>query len=287
MTSDHRLPHVASAYRDERAAAAQRLAELWRARPLERRTLQYGLRRVYAARRARVVMGITAALGFGMLAAVTLFLGLTRNLGHGIPVAILGAAVFATAIAFEVGRHRGLSGFDAALDRAEEELRQGIATALPDVAVARLEAESVAEVALRVVRAEEARSIGWALTAVTLLGPLTLHFLLSVFFLRAVGDFDAWIALSLGLVGHAHVAASVVAFRHGRVVAATSTAALQPGGRGGWRAVGTGAAVAAAPGALALLIPPILAAVTGAVLLPVSYGLVRRVILDERNALEP
>jgi hypothetical protein len=107
-----------------------------------------------------------------------------------------------------------------------------------------------------------------------MVAPLSLHFVVGSFFAWPhAGDYDAWIFLSVLLVGHAHVALCVCAVLWARGVCRRQTATLGDGLQGSMLKtllIATG--VASAPGALFLGVPPLLVLVTGVVFVPAMYA---------------
>lgn len=119
-------------------------------------------------------------------------------------------------------------------------------------------------------------SLAWPLAGLALLLPLSLHSL--VMLGSGARELDEWVGLSWAIVGHVHVAlAGMAAWRMRRLVRgepALSAAAIY----------GISVGVAMVPGAIFLLIPPLLVAATGLpflFLLWAPAGLIR----DERERL--
>jgi hypothetical protein len=125
------------------------------------------------------------------------------------------------------------------------------------------------------------------LAALSMVAPLTLHFLVRCLFapLR-VGNFDGWIALSVVLVGHAHVALCVCAVVWARGLSRRPTAALADGLRGSMlKALFVAVGVASLPGILLMAVPPVLVLVTGLVFVPAMYTATVRCMQRERRTL--
>jgi hypothetical protein len=156
---------------------------------------------------------------------------------------------------------------DAAKDLAELELR------VPRVA------------ALRRAAARERWSIALPMVALSLLTPLTLHLLVACAFGLAP-SYGQWIAISVALVGHAHVALAVTCWMWAKRVAATPTEELIAGKPRGW-----GKSLAAAfvcglvPGVVLLAVPPALVIITGLVFIPAMYSAMHHQVTSERAAI--
>jgi hypothetical protein len=122
--------------------------------------------------------------------------------------------------------------------------------------------------------------------AVSLLAPLTIHAFVATILGASAAHFDEWIAISLVVVGHAHLAHAwrCYAFATGaRVLDADELMLARP--RAEWRAFGIAVVVSALPGALLYLIPPILTAGTGILFNPILFRGMTRTIVAERRAL--
>jgi hypothetical protein len=138
----------------------------------------------------------------------------------------------------------------------------------------------------------ERAAAAWPLAALSLVTPLTIHLIVDWIPNRGhdasmLQDFGTWIALSVVLVGHSHLAVLVGAVRWARSLPERPTELLTYGLSRSWGvtllvAVG----LACLPGIVLLGIPPILVAVTGLLFIPVMYVLTARCIQRERFALE-
>jgi hypothetical protein len=126
------------------------------------------------------------------------------------------------------------------------------------------------------------------LAALSMVAPLSLHFLVRCLFApMRVGNFDGWIALSVVLVGHAHVALCVCAVVWARGLSGRHTAALADGLRGSmFKALFVTVGVASLPGILLLAVPPVMVLVTGLVFIPAMYAATVRCMRRERLALD-
>jgi hypothetical protein len=137
----------------------------------------------------------------------------------------------------------------------------------------------------------EFASAAFPLAALSLAAPLTIHWVIAQ--LLAIGtsnsspeDFGRWIGLSALIVGHAHLVLLVVAVRAARSLRACATDNLRTWAGQRWvRALLWAVGVAAVPGVVLLVIPPVLVAVTGLVFVPAMYALTAKRIERERIAL--
>jgi hypothetical protein len=139
----------------------------------------------------------------------------------------------------------------------------------------------------------ERSSAALPMAAISLLAPLTLHWLvwLVISWPHLDGDvmqsFGTWIGMSGILVGHAHIALLVVAVRWTGKLRATPTRSLRVGvGRAWGVAMFWAVGIAAVPGLALLAVPPVLTAVTGIVFVPLMFIVTARCIQRERVALE-
>src|SRR5262249_41660029 len=119
-----------------------------------------------------------------------------------------------------------------------------------------LEAKSPAEVAHARVARLEVASIAAPLAGISLVLPLSVHFLFAQVLPDA--DFRWWITVSLLVVGHAHVAVALSALMFAREMKRTRDEDLHHLRSYGWKALGVAAAAAAMPGALLMFVPPLL-----------------------------
>jgi hypothetical protein len=161
------------------------------------------------------------------------------------------------------------------------------------VDLARLEAydplRSTCELAMR----WERGSAAMPLAAVSLVAPLTIHWLvwlgLSMPHLEdtRMADFGTWIAVSALLVGHAHLALLVAAVRWAFSLRARETSTLRAGVHRHWGiALLVAIGVACLPGVVLVGLPPILVGVTGLLFVPFMFVGTARCIARERLALE-
>lgn len=120
-------------------------------------------------------------------------------------------------------------------------------------------------------------SIALPLMAIALLGPLTLHAPFALVGNGAQG-FATWIGLSSTIVGHAHLVYAGLAARHAVKLGRDPHMTGGPG-----RTLAFTVAASCVPGILLLALPPILTAVTGALLIYTSYAWAKRTMLRESS----
>lgn len=136
-------------------------------------------------------------------------------------------------------------------------------------------------------------SVALPLMAIALLAPLTIHALVYGALLAYQGslasnvaDFNTWVALSLLIVGHAHLVLAFLSYRFAKKLRELPTVELeQKGGQLGWNAFWWTVFVSAVPGALLYLIPPLLTLFTGLLFSPAAFRFMRRRVMAEREAL--
>lgn len=119
------------------------------------------------------------------------------------------------------------------------------------------------------------------LVAVAMVGPLSIHGVIALLLGCGPGPigFDDWVIASLIVVGHAHLVFAILAGRFGARLADD----VPPGSAKRtllWTTVTAGV-----PGVLLYAIPPILTALTGAVLIPAMFLWARRTLAVERALL--
>jgi hypothetical protein len=163
----------------------------------------------------------------------------------------------------------------------------------PSVDLARLEATDPLREACDIAMSWERKSVALPLAAVSLLAPLSIHGILWAAFSHAeraasgMDDFGSWIALSVVIVGHAHLALLACAVHWTYKLRSAPTNELRRGlGRAWGKALLVSAGIACLPGVVLLAIPPILVVGTGLVFVPVMYHWAARTLERERLALE-
>ena len=239
-------------------------------------------RRAVGRRIARTAAGAVAIAGGLTMFAVAPVPGL--HLAGGVPSKdiLLGTDALAIAVYFVA---RGLARFRLVRTLLLSGARL-VRTGDPVADLARLAISNAPLVLRRMADKLEYRSIVYPLLGLSLLAPLTLH----AAFVGAVGkwsSYDEWIQTSAMVVGHAHVVLCILCVRYARKLRATPVEALVVAGNGDWlRALGFTTLTAAIPGLLLLAVPPILTAVTGVFFIPAMFIVSRRLVINERAALE-
>ena len=155
--------------------------------------------------------------------------------------------------------------------------------------LARIEASDPLRALYREVRSLEIWSTALPLAAMSLLLPLTLHYVfLALFGTGSARDFAAWIRLSMVIVGHAHLALMGMAIAFARKMGRSTSEGLgaMPVHREWAKAWGLAIGVSAVPGLVFFAFPPILVAITGLAVIPLMFVLVRRCVMNERALLE-
>ena len=163
----------------------------------------------------------------------------------------------------------------------------------PSVDLPRLEAADPLREACDLAMSWERRSAALPMAAVSLLAPLSIHGIVWWAVARpqpassGMDDFGTWIALSVIIVGHAHLALLVCAVRWAYKLRSVETVQLRIGlGRGWGTALLVSAGVACLPGIVLLAIPPLLVLVTGLAFVPLMYHWTASTLARERMALE-
>lgn len=125
------------------------------------------------------------------------------------------------------------------------------------------------------------------LAAVSLLTPLLLHFVVALLLGSSLHEYDKWIAISMALVGHAHLAlvAMVIRFARKMARADVDSLAAMPIHRAWGAALGVAVAVSCVPGILFLAVPPVLSVITGLAFIPWMYIAMHRVLCRERRTI--
>jgi len=159
--------------------------------------------------------------------------------------------------------------------------------------LARLESHDPLRRALGLASRWETASTALPLVGVSLLAPLTLHWLVA----KGVGalsggelsatDYGWWIMLSVLIVGHAHVVLAIFAARWARRVRRQELADIDLGLRRAWAStLGWTVVAACIPGILLVGVPPLLTVLTGMLFIPAMFHLAARSLVRERLALE-
>lgn len=154
--------------------------------------------------------------------------------------------------------------------------------------VARLDRGGPTEHVLRRTHSLEAASFMLPLIAFTLLTPLFVHLLIGAAILGVdLHNFNAWVLISLLLVGHAHLTLLILSVMHVLRVRSELDRGVpvQGAARGFWALLWTVAA-SSIPGAVLLCIPPMLVALTGLLFVPWMFHWSSRRAQQERGILE-
>jgi len=278
---------TACAYRSLEPVLVQRIIELRERR--ERDTVLVDVARRVAARRiGRAVGGaVGAALGVtALLSAMVSFLAGPSQASFQTAATILLLAAWPLGVAAAAVGHwfaRSLLSVDPASTLSGD----------PAVDLVALEAADPLRDTCAAAMRWERRSAALPLAAVSLLAPLTIHWFVWVLMslpritMQTAEEFGTWIGISGILVGHAHVALLVMAIRWTGKLRSTPTCALRDHLSRGWGpAFGVAVGAAAVPGIVLLGVPPILAAVTGLLFVPLMFIATARCIQQERFALE-
>jgi hypothetical protein len=288
-------------YRDPRERLLVRRRELERALAKHLAALRSG-GKANAHRVARITAGILSSAGALLLALYVLSYWIHFGAPWFLTEILLGAVLLAApayALAYAIMRAR-----------QRIELRR-LQRPAPDLVaeVTRLESIHSAHPAAPCKPSRERASVGWPLTAIALLGPLTIHFVVLQFF-QSLGslltrremrgaDFGFWIALSYLIVGHCHLVLAFLSWRFAHRLSRTPVSELRR--LRGWGALAW-TTVFASVSVLVLLITlgslspsmallggieaVILVCLTGLVFIPATFAWMRRVIERERRALE-
>lgn len=269
------------AYRDDSFGMALRLEELRERRAVENDALR-GANQVRRRRVARTVAGALGVAAAAVIAGTALGRWLDHHSSHTSDLTgiLLGAwPVMGLAYLTLRADVRGL--FQAAAKRlaAPADLRTEIA---------RLERPLPVDEARARARRLQVASISLPLVALALLAPLTLHALVAACLKASMLDgFDDWVTISLAIVGHAHVALAFLSHRYARRLAQHPTELGRPAwGEPAVRAWGFTILASAIPGAVFLLLPPILTAVTGLAFVPLAFWAAARLTMAERATLD-
>jgi hypothetical protein len=281
---------TACAYRSLDPVLRQRVAELCEQREQEvaavdvaRRVVIHRIGRAFGGG-AGVLLGVTA-----FLVALVSFLPPEGDRGgaHMVStVLLLGAwpvALIVGALARVVARARLFPGARVLL------------SGNPAADLARLEASHPLRQVRALATSWERAGAALPLAALSLVAPLTIHFLVWALVLvvsggasvAALGDFGEWIALSALIVGHAHIALLVCATRWVYRLRARETAELGHEMNHSWgMALLVAGGVACLPGLVLLAIPPVLVLGTGVLFAPLMYRTTLRTMERERLAIE-
>lgn len=282
------------AYRNDEEVLQARLGSLLDSRSAEIAGIPTELRDVYARRVARAVAGGLASLGG---AAVLLGGGLSCIAGGswgklgaqetgGTLVALLGGSVLVGALALLPARLLARRAFDSSISKALS------LSGSVRIDLVRVERAQPRRIARDLVQRHEALSASLPLVAAALLAPLGIHLLIWFFATGGLaathlGAFDTWIALTAPIAGLAHLVLAGLGARFGLRLRERSTAELRiKPSRDGWIALAITAFAGMIPGALLVLIPPVLIGLTGLAFIPYSFYRMNRAVLREREIVD-
>lgn len=265
------------AYRDPLEGARLRHAELCTRHSAEQGDLA-AADAVRGRRVARVAAAAVGALGVAALVATVIgraVAGLGLDGGAVTPV-LLGAWP-AMGVAYVVGRVDAWGRVAALGERLRPEA---------DIfaRIARLERRRpVEEARARAARLEQV-SVALPLVALSLLAPLTVHFTVSA--LLGLRNFDVWIVLSLAIVGHAHLVLAWLSTRYARFLRTSDSDTVRRTWlRHATRVLGFTVLASAIPGVIFVLLPPIITAMTGLVVILPAFRAAACKIVAERVLL--
>jgi hypothetical protein len=283
----------ASAYRSSDAVVRERIEVLRAARSDPAYEADFALARgVAASRIARAFAGSVGTLcGVGVFAFALASFEACGGRGplcegqlcEGAEIALLGGwlvALMVGMVAF-VGAHSTLRSDpnEASVDAGD--LWTELAT---------LERHDPLREMREVARRWEFAAVATPLTAISLLAPLTLHWLVDVLFLGGASSDNGfrtnWIPASAIIVGHAHLALVIACVWWARSLRRREAVEARLAINRSWgTAMAVTVATAAVPGIALLAIPPILVALTGLVFVPWMFRATASVLMREREML--
>jgi hypothetical protein len=283
----------ASAYRSSDAVVRERIAVLRAARSEPEYEASFALaRRVAASRVARAVAGGVATLSglcvFGFALASFLASGENRSTVEGrlcgvAEFALLGGwlAALVTGVVGCVGTYAGLRSDpnELACDAVD-----------PSIELATLERHDPLREMRDVSGRWEFAAVALPLTGISLLAPLTLHWVVAVAFLGGASSDEgfrtAWIPVSALIVGHAHLALVIACVWWARSLRTREALEARLLINRTWgTALAVTVATACVPGVVLLALPPILVALTGLVFVPWMFRAMAAVLVRERAML--
>lgn len=269
---------MSHAYRSEyQQIVGARLASLQDARERMAPLLPQ-LRSIHAARWARALagsVGITGAVAMAVLSA-------GQDVGGAPTYALLGSSVAAIAT-YVLARLVVPAATSLSLSTPAPALTGDLRSDLAELD----ESDPATVVDRRLSRLEE-WSTALPMAAISLLTPLTLHYVVAALGGDSASSFAKWIQISLMIVGHAHLTLMGLAIAFARKMTRASREEL---GRMSihreWgKALGITVAASAVPGVLLLAVPPVLAAITGLAFVPFMFVFMRRRMIAERAIID-
>jgi hypothetical protein len=282
-------PMSAIAYRSLEPVLVQRVTELREQRDHDS-ALSAVARRIAARRVARSLAGCAGVMMGGaafLVAIASFFSSPDAARTDRVAATVLLLAAWPTAFVIgAVGRvaARVMLSLDARIPLTGD----------PAEDLARLEARDPLQDARATARAWERRSTALPLAALSLLAPLSIHWVVYILLLKApdlrastFDDFGVWIGMSAVLVGHAHLALLIGSVIWASRLRTRPTVDIRGGIHRSWATVlAVSAGVACLPGIVLLAIPPILVGLTGVLFVPLMFLGTVRILAAERSALE-
>ncbi len=283
------------AYRSDEEVLQARLGSLLESRSAEVASVDAEVRNIYSRRVARSIGGGVASLGgaallvggaLRWLGSKSSWIALEPKAYDGILLAVLAGSVLAGLLAYGPARLVANRRFDRAMSDAVS-LSGNVR-----IDLVRVERAQPLRIARELIERHEARSASLPLVAAALLAPLGIHLLLWMMFAWSssrtahLADFDTWIAMTAPIAGAAHLILALCAAKFGSRLREKTTAELRLApSRDGWVAFAYTAIAGLIPGALLILIPPILIGVTGLLFIPLSFYKMNQTIVGEREDL--
>lgn len=279
------------AYRSDEDVLQARLGSLHELRHAQVAGISAALRSVYARRVARVVAGgVATAAGAAMMLgggiwALTNRSWLSTSPPHG-DGALIGFLLGGVALATLVYQPAGL----IASMRFDRAVSNGLVlSGNVRIDLVRVERAQPRRIAADLIARAESWSASLPLVGAALLGPLLLHFVVWMAYTSGgaafrLGAFDAWIGMTVPIAGLAHLVLAFRAAAFGPKIAEKSTDELRriPSDYG-WHSLVFTAVAGLIPGAILVLIPPILILLTGLAFIPYSFYRMSRAIVAERD----
>jgi hypothetical protein len=277
-----------SAYRSDEEILQEKAQKLRRLRLQELVQLPPILHRLYVRRVGRVVAGAAALLGAILFLGAALFSMLRswKFLGtsaHGYLTVWLFAVVtgaFVLYLCAQLLAGRSLLWRLLASLRTSSDLR---------ATIERLSAQSPQTEVKQLTTRLEQLSIGLPLVALSLLAPLTIHFLVGLLISGGridARDFDSWIMTSAVLVGHCHLLLAYLSWRYSRHLIKSNIDGFLTLKSDGWTTFGLVVASSLVPGAFLIGLPVVIVAITGILFIPYMFGWARETLARERTEIE-
>lgn len=294
-TSRVGLLHSPAPYRDD-GWLLERLAEARSSYRAKVGLVPGDVRRVLRTRLARVGAGISGTVGAVALAVIALFGHLTDTRVERVLSVALRGAWLAMLVGAVVGWILAGPFAQAKLDAALSDVEGGARDASLRRLVERIEHKTPASDLHFLASRLETPSVAFPLVATSLLGPLSIHYLvwfgwnllaptLPIEIAAIDRDFGDWIQLSLLVVGHCHVVLAWAAWQAGASTPRLPTEVLATDGMSqGLRAIGLVTLFSVLPGVVLCLVPTAIVLVTG-LFVPLAFAAVRGLVRRERLVL--